>query len=100
LSRRGLDIYNVRINLDAGLVIPIEGLKQKSFVKGDERYAEIAAASIMAKVTRDTHMERLARTHTEYGWERNAGYGTLHHRKAIEKHGITPHHRKTYLRDF
>ncbi len=100
LSKQGLDIHTMKINLDAGLSIPMDSLKQESFVKGDEKYLEIALASILAKVTRDTHMERLARVHTEYGWESNVGYGTLAHGVAIRKYGITKHHRTSYLKGF
>lgn len=100
LEKQGVDIREVEFRLDAGLMVPINDLIQQSFIKGDEKHAEIALASIMAKVSRDRYMERLAKTHKEYGWDRNAGYGTLEHRKAIKKHGTTCYHRKTYLKGF
>jgi ribonuclease HII len=65
-------------------------------IKGDGRSVSIAAASIMAKVTRDRLMEKLAQEHPHYGWERNVGYPTAEHMQAIDRHGITPHHRKTF----
>ena len=65
-------------------------------VKGDGRSVSIAAASILAKVTRDRMMENLALEHPHYGWERNVGYPTAEHLKGIEKHGITPFHRRTF----
>ncbi|WP_303976292.1 ribonuclease HII [Dongia mobilis] len=65
-------------------------------VKGDSKSLSIAAASILAKVERDKIMSQLAETHTVYGWERNAGYGTAHHLDAIKTHGITPHHRRSF----
>jgi ribonuclease HII len=65
-------------------------------VKGDGRSVSIAAASILAKVTRDRMMEKLAAEYPHYGWERNAGYPTAEHLEGIERHGITPHHRKSY----
>ncbi|MCL2672845.1 MAG: ribonuclease HII [Alphaproteobacteria bacterium] len=65
-------------------------------VKGDRQSLSIAAASIVAKVTRDRLMGRLAALYPFYGWDRNAGYGTGAHLSAIEKHGITAHHRKTF----
>ncbi|HLD96095.1 MAG TPA: ribonuclease HII [Alphaproteobacteria bacterium] len=68
----------------------------QSLIKGDSRSLSIAAASIIAKVTRDTHMQELAKSYPEYGWEKNAAYGTKAHIEAIEKHGITPHHRVSY----
>ena len=56
----------------------------------------IASASILAKVTRDRLMTEMAHLYPQYGWERNAGYGTKEHVEAIEKYGITPFHRRSY----
>lgn len=67
-------------------------------IKGDGLSLSIAAASIMAKVTRDRLMDDLARAFPMYGWERNAGYGTREHRAAIEAHGPCDHHRKSFAR--
>ena len=65
-------------------------------VKGDSKYFSIAAASILAKTHRDELMEKAAQEHPGYGWERNAGYPTLQHRKAILEKGLTNLHRKTF----
>ncbi len=65
-------------------------------VGGDRLSLSIAAASIVAKVTRDRIMARLATDHPGYGWERNAGYGTAAHRAALAALGPTPHHRRTF----
>ena len=65
-------------------------------VKGDSRSFSIAAASIIAKVTRDREMAMLAETHSGYGWERNAGYGTAEHLAALRRLGVTPHHRRSF----
>jgi ribonuclease HII len=65
-------------------------------VGGDGRSFSIAAASIVAKVTRDHEMARLAETHPGYGWERNAGYGTAEHLQALRHLGVTPHHRRSF----
>jgi ribonuclease HII len=65
-------------------------------VKGDRRSLSIAAASIVAKTTRDRIMADLAARHPGYGWERNAGYGTVEHRDALERLGVTPHHRRSF----
>lgn len=65
-------------------------------IKGDGRSISIASASILAKVTRDRLMEKLAAEHPHYGWERNVGYPTAEHLAAINKHGITEHHRRTF----
>lgn len=66
------------------------------FVKGDALYMSIAAASILAKTHRDELMVQLAAQHPEYGWERNKGYPTAEHYRAIEQYGPTPHHRRSF----
>jgi ribonuclease HII len=68
----------------------------RTVVKGDSLSLSIAAASIVAKVTRDRLMAGLARAHPGYGWERNAGYGTAEHQAALRRLGITPHHRQSF----
>ena len=73
--------------------IPIRG---ETIIKGDGRSLSIAAASIVAKVTRDRHMTELGDAHPGYGWERNAGYGTAEHQAALNRLGVTPHHRKSF----
>jgi ribonuclease HII len=65
-------------------------------IKGDGKYASIAAASILAKVYRDKMMETLAEEFPYYGWERNAGYPTIAHREGIKKHGNCIWHRKSF----
>ena len=65
-------------------------------VEGDSKSFSIAAASIVAKVTRDREMERLSADHPGYGWERNAGYGTAEHLAALRSLGVTPHHRRSF----
>ncbi|MEQ8193916.1 MAG: ribonuclease HII [Rhodospirillales bacterium] len=65
-------------------------------VKGDSKSLSIAAASIVAKVSRDRLMAGLARAFPAYGWERNAGYGTAEHKAALERFGVTAHHRKSF----
>jgi len=67
-----------------------------AIVRGDGLSASIAAASIVAKVARDRMMAELARDFPAYGWERNAGYGTAEHRAALESHGVTAHHRRSF----
>ena len=73
-----------------------KNLTGMSVVKGDAKSISIAAASIIAKETRDKIMHELAAQFPMYGWEKNAGYPTAEHLTAIEKYGITEHHRKTY----
>jgi len=65
-------------------------------VRGDGRSLSIAAASIVAKVTRDRLMARLGRRYPGFGWERNAGYGTALHREGLDARGPTPHHRRAF----
>lgn len=67
-------------------------------IKGDDKYYSIAAASIIAKVTRDNFMKELHKEHPKYGWEKNKGYGSETHRKLIKEDGVTKHHRKTFLK--
>ena len=79
------------------------GLEQEvgpytAIVRGDAHCYTIAAASIVAKVVRDRLMDRLALRHPEYGWEHNAGYATLAHRRGIEEHGVTAFHRRSFAR--
>lgn len=68
----------------------------RTIVKGDSRSLSIAAASIVAKVTRDRIMAELAGRHPGYGWDRNAGYGTKEHLAALRSLGVTPHHRRSF----
>ncbi|MBP3425191.1 MAG: ribonuclease HII [Rikenellaceae bacterium] len=65
-------------------------------VKGDATYANIAAASVLAKTHRDECMLRLAAEFPEYGWAKNKGYPTLEHRRAVLEHGLTPYHRRSF----
>jgi ribonuclease HII len=65
-------------------------------VKGDSLFFSIAAASVLAKTYRDEYMEKLSEEYPIYGWNRNMGYPTGFHRNAIQKHGISPFHRKSF----
>ncbi len=65
-------------------------------IKGDARSLSIAAASIIAKTTRDAIMRELSETHPEYGWASNKGYGSAAHMKALNQYGATPHHRRSF----
>ena len=78
-------------NRDPGLGVPTRCL-----IGGDASSLSIAAASILAKVTRDRIMEDLARRFPGYGWEKNAGYGTKQHQQGLAQYGVTPHHRRSY----
>lgn len=69
----------------------------QTVVKGDSISLSIAAASILAKVTRDRLMSELCQKFPAYGWSRNAGYGTAEHLRAINDHGVTDHHRRSFM---
>ena len=71
-------------------------IKYKTFIRGDERITSIAAASIIAKVTRDLFMIKLAKKYPKYSWNKNFGYGTDDHLRGLKKYGITKHHRKKF----
>ena len=73
-----------------------KNLNGAAVVKGDAKSLSIAAASILAKVTRDRLMHELSKQFPQYGWEKNAGYPTPEHLRAIEKYGINEHYRKTF----
>lgn len=76
--------------------IPGVELPQRGIIKGDRLVKSIAAASILAKVTRDRLMAELAKAYPAYGFEIHKGYGTAFHQTAIKKHGPCPAHRLTY----
>jgi len=98
----GLETVEIEIALiDGHIAMPLP-CHTEAIIKGDSKSVSIAAASILAKVTRDRLMTGLAREHPHYGWESNAGYPTKDHLEGIRQHGITDHHRKTFasVRDF
>jgi ribonuclease HII len=70
--------------------------EHRALVGGDDRSQSIACASILAKVVRDRLMHRLHPRYPEYGWRTNHGYGTPEHLRALQRHGPTPHHRRTF----
>jgi ribonuclease HII len=81
----------------------VDGIRNPGFqiptqlvVKGDQLSYSIAAASIIAKVERDKIMDQLDQDYPQYGWAKNAGYGTAQHITALQKYGITPHHRQSF----
>jgi ribonuclease HII len=81
--------------LDA-LLLPDIALPQRSIIKGDARCLSIAAASILAKVTRDRLMIQLHSQYPDYGFNQHKGYGTPAHLAALHQHGATPHHRRSF----
>ncbi len=97
VQRLGIGPARVKVLLDAGLSVSSEW-EQESFVRGDETIPAISFASMIAKVTRDMHMEELSEAHNRYGFAQHKGYGTAAHTLAIRQHGLLPLiHRKTFL---
>lgn len=91
---------------NSGILVLVDGNKlikdfkypQKYVIKGDSKSASIAAASILAKVTRDRYMERLDEEFPQYGWAKNAGYLTKEHMEAIDQYGLCKYHRPSFLK--
>ena len=82
--------------IDGNRFIPYKKIPHHCIVKGDGKFASIAAASILAKTYRDEYMQQLHNQYPMYGWNNNKGYGTLIHRKAIEQFGLCEFHRKSF----
>lgn len=82
--------------IDGNRFSPYFGIPHHCIIKGDGKFASIAAASILAKTHRDSYMENLHAAYPIYGWNKNKGYGTKDHRDAISVHGLCEHHRKSY----
>lgn len=96
---RALDGLNLRpqaVIVDGNRFKPYGDLPWQTFVKGDGRFANIAAASILAKTHRDSEMRRLHAQYPVYGWDVNKGYPTAAHRAAIEQYGATTYHRMSF----
>ena len=82
--------------IDGNNLPNMKAYKLKSVIKGDQKISEISAASIIAKVARDRLITKMSKKFKRYAWDKNAGYGTKEHLKAINKFGITKYHRKTF----
>jgi len=94
-----VDQLNIRPELlliDGNRFKPYPFIQHKCIIKGDGKYANIAAASILAKTYRDAFMYQLHDLFPMYGWNKNKGYGTLTHRNAIAQYGLTPYHRMSF----
>ena len=79
-----------------GPFAPNLNMKFKTFIRGDEKIKSIAAASIVAKVSRDLFIIKLSKKYPKYFWHKNFGYGTKSHLRSLKKYGITKHHRKKF----
>ena len=82
--------------IDGNKVPNMNNYKIKNVIKGDQIIPEISAASIIAKVSRDRLIKKISEKYKKFNWDKNAGYGTYEHLKAIKKFGPTKHHRKTF----
>ena len=89
---------DVMVLVDGNKLIKNFKYPQQFIIKGDSKSASIAAASILAKVTRDRYMEQLHEEFPMYNWAKNAGYLTKEHLDAIDKHGLCKYHRPSFLR--
>jgi ribonuclease HII len=99
LSTLKLDCDACDVRLDGGLKAPKNFKKQKTIIKGDEKEKIIAWASITAKVSRDALMRRAAKKYPQYGFEVHKGYGTVKHRQAIKRHGMSLIHRRSFCKN-
>lgn len=102
--KNGLQELNINpqdtlVLLDGSLKAPKEFTKQKTIIKGDSKEKIISMASVLAKVSRDSFMQKLHKKYPNYNWAQNKGYGTRAHREVILKQGITVYHRKSYLKN-
>jgi len=94
---QNIDLDKALALIDGNKIPPRLGFANtQSIVKGDSKSLSIAAASILAKVTRDRYMAKLALEYPHYGWESNAGYGAPKHKEAIEIYGPSPYHRMSF----
>ncbi len=93
-----LNTENILTLVDGNKLINNYSYPQQFVIKGDSKSASIAAASILAKVTRDRYMERLDEEFPMYNWKKNAGYLTAEHLAAIDKYGLTKYHRPSFLK--
>ena len=97
--RRVVDKFNMEnanLLIDGNFSLNYKSYKEQSIVRGDDKSLSIAAASIIAKVHRDRLMKKLSLKFQNFGWEKNAGYGTKMHIENIYRFGPTIHHRKTF----
>ena len=92
----GLQVPRATALIDGNIIPKRFPGKARAVVSGDALSLSVAAASIIAKVTRDRIMVKLAKRHRRYGWENNKGYGTPEHALAVKQHGVCTHHRRSF----
>ena len=96
LAIKNLAIKPSHLAIDGNKFNPYPKIDHTCVIKGDGKFLNIAAASIIAKTKRDEIMKRLSEIYPEYLWNQNKGYPTKKHKNAISKYGITKHHRKSF----
>lgn len=96
LALKALDVKPEYVIVDGNRFNTDLSVPWRTIVKGDGKYANIAAASVLAKTHRDEYMMRLAEEYPMYGWTKNKGYPTREHRLAIREHGLSPYHRLSF----
>lgn len=96
MAIEGLVKYPELLLVDGNNFIPFRDIEFKTIIEGDGQFMSIAAASVLAKTYRDEYMIKLHEEYPEYGWITNKGYGTPEHKRAIEKYGLSPYHRRTF----
>ena len=99
LEKLALSPKDCTVLLDGGLKAPIQYKNQTTIIKGDSKEKIISLASVIAKVKRDHYMITLHKKYPRYTWNKNKGYGTLVHRAAIKKWGLTSFHRISFLKN-
>ncbi len=99
LNKLKVNPKETQVFLDGGLKAPKEFIYQKTIIRGDDKKKVISLASIVAKVSRDNIMKKAGKKFPKYGFEIHKGYGTLSHRKAISKNGLSALHRGTFCRN-
>lgn len=100
--QKAVDALNVKADfllVDGNDKIPFDNIDCEYIVKGDAKFECIAAASIVAKVTRDRFMRNMDNEYQGYGFAKNKGYGTMEHMLAIREKGMTPLHRRSFMTD-
>jgi ribonuclease HII len=100
LKKLSVDASETHVRLDGGLKAPLLYVHQKTIIKGDEKEFSIMCASIVAKVTRDRLMRKIAKKYANYGFDAHVGYGTKAHKANLEKYGKSPIHRVRFLKSF
>ncbi len=96
---RAIDMLNITpqsLLIDGNRFIPYKKIPHECIIKGDAKYASIAAASILAKTARDEYMSDLHNSFPHYNWKNNKGYPTIEHRRAIVTYGPSNYHRKSF----